>query len=86
VNEARIKQETLLQPGDVLDVAGLKLQLAARTLNAYAEGPDHAAFLDHTVESPAFVRADLTQDAFESTADEAAKVALQFWDQIRSRR
>ena len=86
VNASRIDREMLLRPGDLLEVAGLKLELAAHNLNPCTDGINDVAFLDRTVESPVDVRADLTTDAFDSTADEAAKVALQFWDRTRSLR
>jgi len=83
VNGRIIQRETPLAPGDLLEVAGLKLQLAARNLKGYGDSLTDFAFLDEEDAEQEYVRADLTQEAFETTADEAAKVALQFWDTIR---
>ncbi len=77
VNNERIREKTLIQPGDLLQVGGLKLQLAGNRPHATGDERNRTEKSDDGVEKR-YVK-------FKTTAAEAADVIQEFWEIAKSR-
>jgi CheY-like chemotaxis protein len=85
INGKAIQEETLLAPGDRLQVGPLQLQLAGRRRPEDEQATGNATWLSDQEQTEASIRAEIERAQFKDTAEESAKVIQLYWEIVRKR-